>query len=135
MLSICSMERWNFVQIVLFRNYASIHQLSRIWVLFPVIWWKWELFDELSSYRYFHIMKMLQDAIYMYYGEMELCSNSFVPKLCLHPSTFHHLSTISSNLMKVVVIVLTIIIWVLSLFENVTRCYLYVLWRDGTLFQ
>ena len=80
-------------------------------------------------------MKMLQDAIYMYYGEMELCSNSFVQKLCLHPSPLAHLSTISSNLVKVVVIVLTIIIWVLSPNENVTRCYLYVLWRDGTLLK
>jgi hypothetical protein len=57
------------------------------------------------------IMNLLQDAIYMYYEEIELRSLSVVWKLCLPPSTLAHLSTISGNLVKVVVIGLTKIIW------------------------
>jgi hypothetical protein len=54
---------------------------------------------------------MLQDAVYMYYGEMDHCSLSLACQVGLHPSTLAHLTTISSNVVKVVVIGLTKIIW------------------------
>jgi hypothetical protein len=40
---------------------------------------------------------MLEEAFYMYWGEMEGMGQSFTCKLGLHPSNTAHLSSISSN--------------------------------------
>jgi hypothetical protein len=73
---------------------------------------------------------LLQYAIYMYYGEIELISLILAWYIDLHPSTIAPFTPISSNFPNSVVIGLLHGLGFTFCTLTVSIRYLYVLWRD-----